>query len=725
MNIRIIIPGCLGLLLFIVFIVIILRRHTKEDEDVYIRDNILTIPVKDTRYIPTITSIKMDIKDGYLSQGKQIDIEDIIIKDIKIKENQTIEYTFYVRGEYDYDDISGFENNQDYLENDGNLIEGTGEDTIGGPISGEHWCDELRMAQYLQENSPGLLDQDRLSSVNHCKTEVRKVHKAHCIIPEVDGYKKIKAELLAGNSPPINEYNTFNYDSLTEQYKILNPDRELCDQQDYNIEYHYQGEPMIEKCRLGGDEITYSGCYRSCSKLSPSQNSLKSLESLSIPDDPDTPDNPNHMPNPYFDYNKEIEEEKVCDSESTESECIRRLECPEEYFHHLDNHPRLICSTGSAEQGFYELRNGEMTDFSNTCQKGSLLPQIIRDNPDAYVVTEKGGEPWTDEEIQRKRINHLLPNEEINQNIRIECEEGHSMSGGNIYQLENCSRDGSCSSVNRDNFCTPNCSKSRDFPNLLLYNPLDIIIPSYDIFRGNVDVTCSDEAENTGESGEIYCNNTGDGFQYTLSGCYPSYCEEIKERDESSDDSDTGYVCLQKSFKIDINELEKDDFTICTNNETTNSPSEVIYQCNNSQTFTDSYNQLKDSILESSGYKDITKSNGSPLFNVNISKMQYLENNTYNVEYLIFCEGQECPDIGDDGVENSDVAIMSRPLPPTPQLPGEASMFDDIEETVTPEEEEMRNQLAQLGAQLGSSSPPPRQRRPPASRGSGRGTPPP
>jgi len=721
MNIRIIISGFLGLLLFIVFIIIILHKDTKEDtkedEDVYVRDNIFIIPVKDTRYIPTITSIKMDIKDGYLSQGKKIDIEDIIIKNVDIKENKNVEYTFYVRGEYDYDDIAGFENNRDYLENYDNLIEGL-------EITGENWCNESRMAQYLQENSPGLLNQDRLSSVNHCKTEVRKVHKAHCIIPEVDGYKKIKAELLAENPPPINEYNTFTWDTLIEQYKVINGDRELCDQQEYSMDHHYQGEPSIEKCRVGGDEITYSGCYRSCSKLSPSQTRFKTLESLSIPDDADTPDNTNHMPAPFLDYNKELEEEKVCDPESTESECIRRLDCPEGHFHHLGNHPRLICSTGSAEQGFYELHNGGMTDFLNTCQKGSLLPQIIRDNPDKYIVTENRGVPWTHEEIRSKRINHLLPNEEINQNIQIECEVGHSMSGGNIYQLENCSRDGTCSSVNRDNFCTPKCSKPLDFTDLSLYNPLDDDIPSYDIHRGIVDVTCSDEAENTGESGEIYCNNTGDGFQYTLSGCYPSYCEDIKDRDESSDDSDTGYVCLQKSFKIDINESEKDDFTICTNNETTNSPSEVIYQCNNNQTFTNNYNKLKDSILESSGYKDLTKSDGSSMFTVNISKMQYLTNNKYNVEYIIFCEGGECPDLGDGGVEPSGVAIMSSPQTTSIQLPNDASLFDDVEETMTPEEEQMRAQLAQLSADFGTPPPAPRQRtRQPASRSSGGDTP--
>ena len=709
MNIRIIISGFLGLLLFILFIIIILHKDTKEDEEVYVRDNLFIIPVKDTRYIPTITSIKMDIKDGYLSQGKQIDIEDIIIKNVDIKENKNVEYTFYVRGEYEYSYISGFENYQDYLENDDNLIEGAGEDTIGGPTTGDHWCDELRMGQYLLDNSPGLLDQDRLSSVNHCKTEVRKVHKAHCIVPEVDGYKKIKSELLSMVPSPDNKFETFDYDTRLEQYKILNPDEELCDQKDYDIDYHYQGEPTIEKCRVGGDEITYSGCYRSGSKLAPLQHTLRLQDGLNIPEEI-------ILPHPYLDFNKELEEEKECDPESTEGECIKRLDCTVGYYHQLDNHPRLISSTGSAEIGIYEFQNGGLSDRLNTCEKGSLLPPVVRDDPEKYNVLEDGIEIPDKENY---RVNHFLSNTEINNKISISCAEGNSNVLSDRLQLENCSRDGTCSFVSGA-YCVSDCYKSTTpsaLQDLPLYTPTDDVIPYSEIEYDSYDVTCSDLAKNTGENGEIYCDLSKEVPEYTLAGCYPSYCDDIKDRDEMDDDSDTEYVCLQKSFKIDINELEKDNFTICTNNETTNSPSEVIYQCNNSQTFTDSYNKLKDSILESSGYKDVTKSDGSPLFNVNISKMQHLINNKYNVEYIIFCEGNECPDLGDEGVETSGVARMITPQTTSIQLPNEESMFDDVEETMTPEEEQMRAQFAQLSADFGTAPPAPRQRtRQPASR---------
>ena len=44
-------------------------------------------------------------------------------QNVDIKENKNVEYTFYVRGEYEYGDKDGFDNNPDYLGDDDNLIE--------------------------------------------------------------------------------------------------------------------------------------------------------------------------------------------------------------------------------------------------------------------------------------------------------------------------------------------------------------------------------------------------------------------------------------------------------------------------------------------------------------------------------------------------------------------------------------------------------------------------
>ena len=518
--------GCLGLLLFIIIITSIINKIKDpliKDDYVYITDHIFIIPVKNTKNIPTMTSIKNDIQDGYLSQGKQINVEDIIIKDVEIMDNNTVKYTFYVKGEYE-GDVSGYQNNPDYFENYNNLIEGA---NGGGPTTGDHWCDELRMGQYLLDNSPGLLDQDSLSSVNHCKTEVRKVHKAHCIIPEVDGYKKIKSELLSMVPSPENKFETFDYDTKLEQYKVLNPEEELCDQKDYDNDYHYQGEPTIEKCRVGGDEITYSGCYRSASKLAPLQHTLRLQDGLNIPEI--------ILPHPYHDFNKELEEEKECDPESTEGECIKRLDCTEGYYHQLDNHPRLISSTGSAEIGIYEFQNGDLSDRLNTCEKGSLLPPMIRDNPEKYNVLEDGIEI---QDKENYRVNHFLSNTEINNKISISCAEGNSIVRSDRLQLENCSQDGTCSFVSGA-YCVADCYKPTSpssLQDLPLYTPTDSVIPYSEIEYDSYDVTCSDLAENTGENGEIYCDLSKEVPKYTLSGCYPSYCDDIKERDESNDE---------------------------------------------------------------------------------------------------------------------------------------------------------------------------------------------
>ena len=51
---------------------------------------------------------------------------------------------------------------------------------------------------------------------------------------------KIKSELLSMVPSPENKFETFDYDTKLEQYKVLNSEEELCDQKDYDNDYHYQ-----------------------------------------------------------------------------------------------------------------------------------------------------------------------------------------------------------------------------------------------------------------------------------------------------------------------------------------------------------------------------------------------------------------------------------------------------------------------------------------------------
>lgn len=666
-----------GLILLVIF-VFYLKDDSDDLDDEYVTiiSQDFIIKVNDIHSIPTNQHIKEYISEGYLRKsGRIVEDEEIVLTDLQFLENNYIKYVFYLKSDMNQI-IEGF---QDYqVTNEGDLIEGIGE---GGEMTADNWCDEFRMRDYFRANQNSLINYDIQDSIK-CTTEsIRKVHKAHCIIQEEDGYKTIKSQLMNMNPPPNNQYATFDWDVKLEEYKASNPNTNLCDQID--PDHHYNGEPLIEKCRIGGDQVTYSGCYRSCSDLSPNQMPLKTGHGLDVPD----------IILPHPEYADALSQpHPSCHPGSSDAQCIHYIDCTEGYYYAQQNQPKLICSTGSSVFGTYDLRNGNGGTIQNTCEQGSSLPTEIRNNPDKYrVMSSKTGEVSN---FATHRVNHLLTDADLNREITISCNSGYSSVGGDDIRLENCISGGECG-ISGSHRCMPNCSKPNPVPSdFSLYD-----LPpgeSYDtisyaaILDENYTLTCSDSSANPGESGKIYCDTSADGVStdYSLTGCYEPYCEDIRIRDDirDDDDADKSFVCLQKSFNIRISDDEKDNFKLCNNNlpitSSRASDPAPFYQCESGGTFTNHYNTIRRAIIESSGAKDLRKANGSDMFTINISKMQHLENNLYNVEYVIFCEGDECPELGEGGVEVTDTAMadvaqiadptsvtISLPPPPPPQPP--------------------------------------------------------
>ena len=615
-----------------------------DDEYVTIISQDFIIKVNDIHNIPTNQHIKEYIHEGYLRKsGRGVEDEDIVITDIQFLENNYVKYVFYLKSDTNKI-LEGFTDYQ--VTDEGDLIEGIGE---GGGMSADNWCNDVLMRDYFRANQNSLINYDVQDSIK-CTTEsIRKVHKAHCIIPQEDGYKTITSQLMATEDPPDNQYATFDWDVKLAEYKTANPNANLCDQID--PDHHYQGEPLIEKCRVGGDQVTYSGCYRSCSDLASNQTPLKTGYGFDVPD----------IVLPHPEYSAALAQpDPSCDIGSTDVQCIHNIDCTEGYYYAQNNQPRLICSAGSSVSGTYDLQNGNGGAIRDTCEQGSRLPTEIRNNPEKYrVMSIRDGEV---SDFARHRVNHLLTDADLNIDISISCNSGYSSVGGDDLRLENCISGGECG-ISGSHRCMPNCSKPNPVPSdyslyVLPTGESYDILPYTEIVDENYTLTCSDSSANPGESGKIYCDAAdGVSTDYSFTGCYEPYCEDIRIRDESRGDGDQSFVCLQKSFNIRIADAEKANFKLCDNDlpitSSRASQEDPLYQCESGGTFTNHYNTIRTAIIESSGAKDLRKANGSDMFTINISKMQHLENNLYNVEYVIFCEGDECPELGEGGVEVS------------------------------------------------------------------------